>query len=185
MLYFGHLTDIHFYFSEKHTQYLHTPLVFQSTHAVPRKMPKQRPSGFIYAKWLPGGGNVWQYNNSNDQVFCKACSVGFSYQAANLKYRIDSHYNTGKHEKQALQRNRQQTLVSNAATENEFEKELTRIFVMENIPLAKVGGKVLETNEFFSKMSALLTPQRLRLTFEALKFHLMINWNCSEDFHNE
>ena len=105
-------------------------------------MPKQRPSGFIDAKSLPGGENVWQYNNSNDQVFCKACSVGFSYQAANLKYRIDSHYKTGKHEKQALQRN---SLVSNAATENEFEKELTRTFVIENIPLAKVEGKFFKT----------------------------------------
>ena len=43
----------------------------------------------------------------------------------------------------------------------------------------------VEIERVFSKKSALLTPQRLRLTFEALKFHRMINWNCSEDFHNE
>ena len=128
-------------------------------------MPKQRPSGFIYAKSLPGGENVWQYNNSNDQVFCKACSVGFSYQAANLKYRIDSHINTGKHEKQALQRNRQQTLVSNAATENEFEKELTRTFVMENSPLAKVEGKFLKP--FLGKYTGEVLPSQstLRKTY--------------------
>ena len=128
-------------------------------------MPKQRPSGFIYAKSLPGGENVWQHNNSNHQVFCKACSVGFSYQAANLKYRIDSHYKTGKHEKQALQRNRQQTLVSNAATENEFEKELTRTFVMENILLAKVEGKFLKP--FLEKYTGKVLPTQstLRKTY--------------------
>ena len=121
-------------------------------------MPKQRPSGFIYAKLLRGGENVWQYNKSNDQVFCKACSVGFSYRAANLKYRIDSHIKTEKHEKQALQRNRQQTLVSNAATENEFEKELTRTFVMKNITLANVEGKFLKL--FLEKYTGKLLPSQ-------------------------
>ena len=48
----------------------------------------------------------------------------------------------------------------------------------KNAPIANA-----ETERVFSKMSALLTPQRL-LTFK-LKFHLMINWNCSEYFHNE
>ena len=50
----------------------------------------------------------------------------------------------------------------------------------KNAPIANA-----EIERVFSKVSALLTPQRLLLTFEALKFHLMINWNCSEDFHNE
>ena len=50
----------------------------------------------------------------------------------------------------------------------------------KNAPIANS-----EIARVFSKMSALSTPQRLRLTFVAPKFHLMINWNCSEDFHNE
>ena len=49
----------------------------------------------------------------------------------------------------------------------------------KNAPMASA-----EIERVFSKMSAILTPQRPKLTFDSLKFHLIINWNA-EDINND
>ena len=41
-----------------------------------------------------------------------------------------------------------------------------------------------EIERVFSKMSVTLTPQCQKLTFDSLKFHLIINWNA-EDLNND
>ena len=41
-----------------------------------------------------------------------------------------------------------------------------------------------EMERVFSKMSAFLTPQRQKLTFDWLNFHLTINWKA-EDINND
>ena len=90
-----------------------------------------------------GIAGVWKYTSYNDLIFCMACRAGIPYQASNLKFRIEKHITSGKHEKKASQRVRQMTLVF-TAQENELLRELATALVMETIPLSKVQGKFLK-----------------------------------------
>ena len=52
-----------------------------------------------------------------------ACEAGIPYQASNLKFRIEKHITSGKHEKKASQSVRQMTLAF-MAQESEFDRKL-------------------------------------------------------------
>ena len=93
-----------------------------------------------------------------------ACEAGITYQASNLKFRIEKHITSGKHEKNTGQRVRQMTLAF-TAQEIEFDRELATMLVMENIPLSKVEGKFLKP--FIEKFTGKVLTSRstLRNTF--------------------
>ena len=79
-----------------------------------RPMPKSRPSPIVYVKSLPGSEDVWQYTSSNYQILCMTCEAGIPYPASNLKFRIEKHITSAKHEKKASQCVRQMTLAFTA-----------------------------------------------------------------------
>ena len=60
MLYFGHLTDIHFVISQKniHSSYIHRSY-FRVRMLYAEKCQNRDRVGSFFAKSLPGGENFW------------------------------------------------------------------------------------------------------------------------------
>ena len=99
-------------------------------------MPKTKQNGNSFVKTRPCGTINWRYDSSDDTIFCKSCSFSLNYSNENFKYRLNSHINTPKHQKNAQFSMKQQRITSVPVSQtNQFFEDVTTAFLQANIPL--------------------------------------------------
>ena len=61
-------------------------------------MPKDKITGTNLVSVSPGGTSIWQYSQDDNKFICRICLVPFEYAQSNIKFRVNEHPNSAKHQ---------------------------------------------------------------------------------------